>query len=97
MKGARGEGGIVAAETFATLHTPDEEDYAKGWIVTERGWAGGTALTHGGSNTLWFATVWLAPEKDMAFFAVTNAGGDSAFKAVDEAVGALIKRHTAGE
>jgi len=64
-----------------------------GWIVTERGWAGGSALTHGGSNTLWFATLWLAPAKDMAFFAATNAGGNTAFKAVDEAVGALIGRH----
>lgn len=91
LKGARGAGGIVSAETFATLHTPFEGgDYAMGWIVTERSWAGGRALTHGGSNTLWFATAWLAPEKNMAYFAVTNAGGNTAFRAVDEAVSTLI-------
>ncbi|MBX3178425.1 MAG: serine hydrolase [Candidatus Hydrogenedentes bacterium] len=94
LKGAQGEDGIVTAETFRTLHTPAEGgDYAMGWIVTERDWAGGRALTHGGSNTLWFATVWIASERDMAFFAVTNAGGNTAFRAVDEAVVALLERH----
>lgn len=94
LKGAQGQGGIVSAETFKTLHAPlPGGDYGMGWIITERDWAGGRALTHGGSNTLWFATVWIAPEKDMAFFAVTNAGGDKAFEAVDKAIGAMIGRH----
>ena len=79
------------------LHRPYEGgEYGMGWVVTERDWAGGRALTHGGSNTLWFATVWIAPEKDMAFFAVTNAGGDKAFEAVDKAIGAMIGRHLPG-
>lgn len=97
LRGAQGQGGIVSAETFKTLHAPlPDGDYGMGWIVTERDWAGGRALTHGGSNTLWFATVWIAPEKDMAFFAVTNAGGDTAFEAVDKAIGAMIGRHLPG-
>lgn len=97
LKGAQGVGGIVSAETFAALHTPDGGgDYGMGWIVTEREWAGGRVLTHGGSNTLWFVTVWIAPEKDMAFFAATNAGGDDAFQAVDLAVSLLIERFVAG-
>jgi CubicO group peptidase (beta-lactamase class C family)/cbb3-type cytochrome oxidase subunit 3 len=97
LKGAQGQGGIVSAETFKTLHAPlPGGNYGMGWIITERDWAGGRALTHGGSNTLWFATVWIAPEKDMAFFAVTNAGGDTAFEAVDKAIGAMIGRHLRG-
>ncbi len=97
LKGAQGQGGVVSAETFKMLHAPlPGGDYGMGWIITERDWAGGRALTHGGSNTLWFATVWLAPEKDMAFFAVTNAGGDTAFEAVDKAIGAMIGRHLPG-
>jgi len=97
LKGAQGQEGIVSAETFKTLHAPlPDGEYGMGWIITEREWAGGRALTHGGSNTLWFATVWLAPEKDMAFFAVTNAGGDTAFEAVDKAIGAMIGRHLPG-
>ncbi len=95
LKGARGQGGIVSADTFATLHTPPEGgDYAMGWIVTDRDWAGGRALTHGGSNTLWYATAWIAPEKNMAFFAVTNAGGDTGFEAADRAIEALLARNS---
>lgn len=93
LAGARGTGGIVSAETFATLHTPPEGgDYAIGWSIAERDWAGGRTLAHSGSNTLWYATVWIAPEKDMAFFAATNVGGSKAFEGVDEAIGLLIGR-----
>lgn len=95
LKGAQGQDGIVTADTFRTLHSPTDisEDYGLGWNVTERSWAGGRALSHSGSNTLWFATVWLAPEKDMAFFAATNTGASDAFTAVDEAITVLIGRH----
>jgi len=94
VRGARGDGGIVSAELFRTLHTPAADgDYSLGWIAVERDWAGGLALSHSGSNTLWFATVWLAPVKDMAFFAVTNAGGGDASAAANEAIEVLIGRH----
>ena len=94
LEGTQGKDGIVTAETFGMLHTPPEgSDYAMGWSIVNRGWAGGRTLSHGGSNTLWYATVWLAPEKDMAFFAVTNAAGTKASKAVNEAIETLIGRH----
>lgn len=95
LKGAQGKDGIVKSETFRTLHTAaDGGDYAMGWIVTARDWAGGRVLTHGGSNTLWYTTVWIAPEKDKVYFAATNAGGDTAGKAVNEAIELLIGRQT---
>ncbi|MBL7648609.1 MAG: beta-lactamase family protein [Candidatus Hydrogenedentes bacterium] len=94
LKGAQGQGGIVSAQTFATLHAPlPGGDYGMGWIVTERGWSGGHVLTHGGSNTLWYTTVWLAPGKGMAFFAATNVGGDTAGNALNKAIEMLIGRH----
>ena len=31
--------------------------YAAGWIVVERGWAKGIAISHDGSNTMWYAMV----------------------------------------
>ena len=94
LEGARGKDGIVTAETFGTLHTPpDGGHYAMGWIVVNRGWAGGRVLSHDGSNTMWYASVWLAPKKDMAFFAVTNAGGSKDSEAVGKAVETLIGRH----
>ncbi|HYR57120.1 MAG TPA: serine hydrolase domain-containing protein, partial [Chthoniobacteraceae bacterium] len=81
-------------ESFVKLHTPPGDgDYAMGWHVAPREWAGGNALTHAGSNTMFFAVIWIAPEKDEAFVAATNCGaGEQAVKGCDEAVAALIGR-----
>ncbi len=82
---------LVSAATLRKLHTPlAGEDYAFGWLVTERGWAGGRALTHAGSNTMWFADVWLAPEHGTAYLAATNVGTQDGFQGCDAAISALI-------
>lgn len=92
LQGARGETTpILKPETFRALQTPRKgEDYAKGWIVAKRPWAGGVTLSHNGSNTLWFASIWLAPKKNFALMAATNLGGDAAAKATDSAVAGMI-------
>ena len=96
LAGARGEGGIVSAEAFRVLHTPAPgADYALGWAIDERSWAGGRVLQHSGSNTVWYARVWIAPERDFAMLAVTNAGGDDAEEGTDDAIRALIERFDA--
>lgn len=78
--------------TLAQLHTdPDGDGYALGWGVAERGWAGGTVLTHAGSNTMWFAVLWLAPAKNAAYLAATNTAGESAPRACDEAIATMIQ------
>jgi CubicO group peptidase (beta-lactamase class C family) len=92
------EAKLLKASTFAALHTPSPgEEYMGGWIVTKRPWSKGPraedvgrALTHSGSNTVWFCTVWLAPEIDLAVLVVCNQGGDEATRACDDAAGALI-------
>jgi len=61
-----------------------------GWGVVGRDWAGGRVLTHSGSNTMWFCTVWMAPEKDFAVLVATNMGGDKAAKGCDAASTAMI-------
>jgi CubicO group peptidase (beta-lactamase class C family) len=98
LRAGRGEIALLKPETFATLHAkPDEGEYAYGWVFVERGWAGGTALTHAGSNTLNFCVVWMAPERNFAVLAATNYGGEGAPKACDEVSAALIKLHGEGE
>ncbi|MEX2219660.1 MAG: serine hydrolase domain-containing protein [Phycisphaerales bacterium] len=106
LAGLRGGSGFLKSETFRMLHEPaagpGSEQYAMGWGLGTRPWAKGdkapdgsaprgTVLTHSGSNTMWFAVVWIAPEKDFAVLVVCNQGGSRAAKACDEAVGAIIK------
>jgi CubicO group peptidase (beta-lactamase class C family) len=99
LAGARGEpGGWLAPATFALLHTPAPgSSYAFGWGVAERSWAGGRVLQHAGSNTMWYATVWIAPERNIALFAVTNVGGDAGAQGTDAAVAALVRRVQAAD
>jgi CubicO group peptidase (beta-lactamase class C family) len=87
---------LVKAETLEKLHAPaaGTPRYAMGWIVTERPWGGGTVLTHSGSNTMWYAVVWLAPRKDFAVLVACNRADGAA---CDEAAGALIGEAMKGE
>jgi hypothetical protein len=64
-------------------------DYALGWVVTDRDWAGGKVLTHAGSNDMYFAVAWVAPENDFAILICTNLGMDSA-RAADEVLSKII-------
>jgi CubicO group peptidase (beta-lactamase class C family) len=93
LRGERGDGSYLKPETFRKLHQPpDGQSYAMGWGCQERGWAGRRALAHSGSNTMWYCTVWIAPEKDHAFLVATNAAGESAEKACEAVLGELIPR-----
>src|SRR5205807_10389905 len=87
----RGARALLKPETLRRLHAPSfGGEYVGGWIATERPWGGGRVLTHAGSNTLNYAVVWIAPQRDFAVLVVTNQGGDAAAKGCDEASGALI-------
>ena len=88
---------LVKPETLDKLHTPapGEPKYAMGWkIADNQPWAGGPALTHAGSNTMWYAVAWLAPKKDFAVLVACNQAND---KACNDAVLALIGDHFKGE
>ena len=89
LAGARGEESeLLLPGTFERLHLPPEGSgtYACGWIVEPRAWANGDVLIHSGSNTMWYAVVFVAPNVDRAVFAVCNAAGAQAPRAVDAAV-----------
>jgi D-alanyl-D-alanine carboxypeptidase len=92
LAGARSEPtSLVSTATLQHLQTPPSGGYyADGWLVVSRSWAGGTALTHTGSNTLWYATAWLAPAKNLTFVAATNCASNSAATELDAAFGPLI-------
>jgi CubicO group peptidase (beta-lactamase class C family) len=96
-EGTPGAGRVLGPSDFQALHeAPEGESDAFGWRVVRRDWGGGTVLTHTGSNTQWFAVLWVAPALDVAIAAVTNIGDDdgrSASKVTDEAAAWLVRRH----
>ena len=67
------EPAILNRGVLDELSTPEAGNYAAGWVVVQRDWAGGTALTHDGSNTLWYATLWISPSLGVAYLAVANS------------------------
>ncbi len=92
---------LVSGASFDKLHTPPDalSDYAFGWGRPVRPWARGEGegatghvLTHSGSNTIWFAVTWVAPERDFAVLVMCNQA-ERGSKACDEAAWALIQHH----
>ena len=93
LAGDRGDGWLLTPESFAKLHTPPEEqEYAMGWAVTKRKWAGGTALMHNGENEMFYAVMWLGPKENTCFVAACNCDGPEADAACDEAIRMMINR-----
>ena len=83
----------ISAANWDVLHEPAPGgDYACGLIVVDRPWAGGRALTHAGSNTLWHAVIWVAPARRLAVAACANAADAAATDAAaSAAVAGLTK------
>jgi len=83
---------LLSEETFNKLHkrAPGQE-YGMGWLVQDRDWAGGDVYWHTGSNAMFYAVMWVAPEKDAAFVAATNAAHEEADDACNDAVVMMIR------
>lgn len=81
-------------DSLSFLHTPvpPSKDYAVGWVCVKRPWAGGTALTHNGTNTMNYAVMWLAPDRKFAAVAACNIDSGLGAPACDQAVSFLIHR-----
>lgn len=84
---------LLSRASAMKVHTayPNNGNYAHGWIVANRSWAGGDALTHTGSNNQWYSNVWLAPNREFAVIALCNLGGDTAFQATDDIAARMIR------
>ncbi|SFS51513.1 serine hydrolase domain-containing protein [Brevundimonas viscosa] len=80
MMGARPD--WLGGESLARLTTPPAAlpppAYACGWGVREEPWGGasgpGPVLGHDGSNTMWYCSVQVAPQRGLAVLAVANEG-----------------------
>jgi len=73
LRGARGRPEFLPALLFERLHQPPTgHSYAAGWEIEMPAGHPLADLTHEGSNTLWFALVWISPGRDRAVAVVMN-------------------------
>ncbi|MDM7925101.1 MAG: hypothetical protein QUS35_03690, partial [bacterium] len=86
----------AAVLTTGATAMPGEGSYAAGWIVLQRDWAEGKAMTHSGSNSYNFAVAWLAPNRKFGVIAATNICAGATPGAMDAVVGRLIEYHLSG-
>ena len=87
-----GEPPLLKRETLELLHTPILENYALGWGMIRSEWAGGTGLTHAGSNTLSYAVIGLGLSKSKGVVCATNQADEKAKAACSAVFRDLIKR-----
>lgn len=94
LQAARGDVFLLKKETFVRLQTPPENgDYAMGWIVLAPEWVKDRVLAHDGSNTLWYSSIWILPDRDLALLVATNRADEPAQKACQETVESLLHYH----
>lgn len=90
----REPGGILKkTESFDRLNATLENSKTRGvggWLVHNKEHFGGHAIQMTGSNTMWYALLWIFPGYDMAIVVASNSGAPNAFKTCDMAVVALM-------
>ncbi len=89
----RAEPRLLTEATFNHLHQrAPGQDYACGWLVEVRDWAGVDVLWHTGSNGMFYAVMWVAPDRDATFVAATNTDHSEADDGCNDAIVAVIRR-----
>lgn len=101
LRADEGTSGLIGAQEGQTVSNGSIDigggtEYGYGWLVLSRPWANGRTLTHSGSNTLNSSVVWVAPERDFAVLALTNAGGGTAFGTLDQLILGLLDYYEDG-
>ena len=94
LRGALGQEPMLQQSTFAQLQTPPENGaYAMGWIAAKPDWAGCRVLAHDGSNTMWYSSLWILPDRHVALLVVTNRADAAAQTACQKAIQSLFEYH----
>lgn len=72
--------------------TPKTGEYGFGWGIIAFDWTGTPVLTHNGSNSMNYATIFVQPELDLAIVAASNFPGEIADAAMLETIEGLYRR-----
>jgi CubicO group peptidase (beta-lactamase class C family) len=102
LRGDRGAGQLLSAETYNLLHTPVLDQNACGWVKRDSSAEIPYATYwHNGSNTQWYALAVFIPEKNMVVAVASNDGDfgqaeAAAWEIVKASVNPLnVKRYSA--
>jgi len=86
-----GKNCLVSDNTLHRLHRRYRaSECSPGWGVVHRNWGEGYVLCHYGANWGWLASMWIAPLKNVAFVAASNA--HIGRQACDQAINKMIYR-----
>ena len=80
---------LLSQQNLDKLIEPSGQ-YAGGWNVLQRTWAEGPTQTHSGSNTMWYAVVWVAPKLNRTFMVATNSSDKNSRVICDRMIAELI-------
>jgi D-alanyl-D-alanine carboxypeptidase len=91
----------LSADSVARLTTPvsvlkelrtgfHSSPFALGWRVIRPGWGNGDVLAHSGSNDYFFASILVAPRRNLAFLIATNTGLFRAIRPVGKLQDVLV-------
>jgi CubicO group peptidase (beta-lactamase class C family) len=81
--------------TYRNMHEIQDPatGQALGWVVKNPAWAGGPVLISQGSNSMWSALAWIAPQRNLAILIVSNQGGPQSEKPLNELATALADKY----
>ncbi len=96
LRGFKVEVKFLQEESFEQLHKiwPDDKfnQYTYGgWYRLKRDWAKGEVLTHTGTNTYNYASVWMAPKTNTILVSTANRSRFSGGWASSDAISAMIR------
>lgn len=92
LRGARANATLLQADSFQKMHNdPYGQGYAMGWVVKARDRIDSRTLLHAGTNTCFYAVIYIVPEKNFAMVITTNSGDPLASTTCSETIEKLIE------
>ena len=96
LEAENGQSTLLTPEIAKVLHTPPFDDgsgYALGWSVeNDHLWTNGVILSHGGSDGVDLAQVWISIQSNFAILVTTNIRSQAAQMATEDIIATLITK-----
>lgn len=81
---------LLSAESCQLMRVPVRQDYGLGWVTESSG--DSPVIWHNGSNTYWYAMLWLMPDRGTVIAAAVNAPDEDGIDQLVQAVSQALRR-----